>query len=73
MPDFLAAGPRDILVPEAGAEAAREVLTQTPAGEGAPAQGSQSPGIHPLRLLAAIVAAMAGAAALAWLLYQVTG
>ena len=26
VPDFLAAGPRDVLVPEAGAEAARELL-----------------------------------------------
>ena len=26
VPDFLAAGPRDVLVPEAGAEAARDVL-----------------------------------------------
>ena len=28
VPDFLAAGPRDILVPQSGAEAAREVLLQ---------------------------------------------
>ena len=28
VPDFLAAGPRDVLVPEAGAETAREVLLQ---------------------------------------------
>ena len=27
VPDFLAAGPRDVMVPESGAEAAREVLT----------------------------------------------
>jgi hypothetical protein len=27
VPDFLAAGPRDVLVPESGAEAAREALT----------------------------------------------
>jgi hypothetical protein len=31
VPDFLAAGPRDILVPESAAEAAREALTP-PAG-----------------------------------------
>jgi len=38
VPDFLAAGPRDVLVPEAGAEAAREVLApQAPPGDsGAP-------------------------------------
>jgi hypothetical protein len=29
VPDFLAAGPRDILVPESGAEAAREALDGT--------------------------------------------
>ena len=29
VPDFLAAGPRDILVPAAGAEAARELLADT--------------------------------------------
>ena len=32
VPDFLAAGPRDILVPEALAERAREVLAGTPGG-----------------------------------------
>src|ERR671930_1219145 len=36
VPDFLAAGPRDILVPEAGAEAARDVLAQTPMGDQTP-------------------------------------
>ncbi len=30
VPDFLAAGPRDILVPASGAEAARELLRWTP-------------------------------------------
>jgi hypothetical protein len=43
VPDFLAGGPRELLVPAAGAEAAREVLgtpepvTAAPAGEGTPA------------------------------------
>jgi hypothetical protein len=32
VPDFLAAGPRDILVPESGAEAAREALAPVPPG-----------------------------------------
>jgi Putative prokaryotic signal transducing protein len=31
-PEFLAAGPRQILVPEAAAESAREVLEGTPGG-----------------------------------------
>lgn len=33
VPDFLAAGPRDVLVPEAAVETAREVLLQDSAGE----------------------------------------
>ena len=41
MPDFLATGPRDILVPASGAELAREILgTPAPpaaAGSGTPA------------------------------------
>jgi predicted esterase len=31
VPDFLAAGPRDILVPQSGVEAAREALSASPA------------------------------------------
>jgi hypothetical protein len=72
VPDFLAAGPRDIIVPEAGADAAREVLAQTPIGEEAAPPKQQSAQARPLLLLAAIVGGMAGAFALAWLLYQVT-
>ncbi len=34
VPDFLAAGPRDILVPESAAQAAREALAPLPEGEG---------------------------------------
>jgi predicted esterase len=34
VPDFLAAGPRDILVPESGAQAAREALEPQGGGEG---------------------------------------
>jgi hypothetical protein len=43
VPDFLASGPRDILVPAAGADLARELLgtpepvDASPAGEGTPA------------------------------------
>ncbi len=49
VPDFLAAGPREILVPEAGAEAARELLQGTqilgqPSGAGAAPGGPASPG-----------------------------
>ena len=40
VPDFLAAGPRDVLVPEAGAEAARELLLQA---DLAPTEGRRRP------------------------------
>jgi hypothetical protein len=33
VPDFLAAGPRDILVPESGAQAAREALLRRPSSD----------------------------------------
>lgn len=72
VPDFLAAGPRDILVPEAGAEAAGEVLAQTPIGDETGAPGPQPMQTRPLLLLTVIVGGMAGAFALAWLLYQLT-
>ena len=70
VPDFLAAGPRDILVPEAGAEAANELLAQTPVGEQYAAGQAQAPATRPWVLLAGIVGAMAGAGALAWLFFQ---
>ena len=71
VPDFLAAGPRDILVPEAGAEAAHELLAdvRTEESEAAvPADGER-----PLRLAAGLLIALAGAAGLIWVLYQLTG
>ena len=34
VPDFLAAGPRDVLVPSSGADAARDLLTPRPSGAG---------------------------------------
>jgi hypothetical protein len=70
VPDFLAAGPRDILVPEAGLEVAREALSQTPAGERAAEQPEGTGTTRPLMLLAGIVGAMAVAFGLAWLLLQ---
>jgi hypothetical protein len=64
VPDFLAAGPRDVLVPEAGAETAREVLLQA---DMAPTTGERS-GPRPLVLAAVIGFGGAAAALLAWLL-----
>jgi hypothetical protein len=43
VPDFLAAGPRDILVPESAAQAAREALAQPEPQPGTPTPG-QEPG-----------------------------
>jgi hypothetical protein len=70
VPDFLAAGPRDILVPEAGLEAATELLADVRSpGPSPPGDGG---GTRPLRLLVGILIALAGAALLVWLLYQAT-
>jgi hypothetical protein len=68
VPDFLAAGPRDILVPQAGYEAARELL----AGSGAAADQGPASALAepPLRLLAKLGVALVIAAALIWLLWQ---
>jgi hypothetical protein len=65
VPDYLAAGPRDVLVPEAGAEAARELLLQadlaprTAGGAGRP---------NPLVLAVTIALGGTAAALIAWLL-----
>ena len=64
VPDFLAAGPRDVLVPQAGAEAAREVLLET---ELAPSEGPvRAPRV--LWLAAAILGAGGLTALVAWVL-----
>jgi hypothetical protein len=65
VPDFLAAGPRDVLVPEAGAETAREVLMQAELG---PREGPAARGPRPLVLAGAILGGGAAAALVAWLL-----
>jgi hypothetical protein len=64
VPDFLAAGPRDVMVPQAGLEPARELLGQT---DLAPREGTVA-GPNPLKLVAAIGLGGAGAALVAWLL-----
>jgi hypothetical protein len=65
VPDFLAAGPRDVLVPEAGVEAARELLMQA---QLAPTTSARDERPNPLRLVAAILLGGAAAALVAWLL-----
>jgi hypothetical protein len=63
VPDFLAAGPRDVMVPESGAAAAQDVLQET---DLAPAAGTFRP--NPVKLVAAIALGGAGAALIAYLL-----
>jgi hypothetical protein len=63
VPDFLAAGPRDVLVPESGAAAAREVLQQS---DLASPEGTWRP--NPVKLVAAIVLGGSAAALIAYLL-----
>ena len=70
VPDFLAAGPRDVLVPEAGVEAARDVLLQT---DLAPAQRRQLARPHAGKLTAVVVAAGGVATLVAWLLQRAAG
>ena len=71
VPDFLAAGPRDVMVPEAGYEPARDLLVDaellsTDATEGMPGIGS------PLRLFVGVVVGVALVLLIAWLLYLAT-
>lgn len=70
VPDFLAAGPRDILVPSSAAEAAREAL----GGEGAPVTAAGAPESaivsEPRRLLVGFLIALVGGAALVLLAYE---
>jgi hypothetical protein len=62
VPDFLAAGPRDVLVPQAGATTAREVLLQAELmPSGVPV------GPAPGRLLLGLLIAVALVAVVAWL------
>jgi hypothetical protein len=71
VPDFLAGGPRDILVPQAAYEAAKELLSDQRVEAGSEPT-VQQPGREssPARLAAGILIALVGAFALVWLLYQ---
>jgi hypothetical protein len=69
VPDMLAAGPRDIMVPVSGRDAAREVLLE------AELVGDEAPAVvtNPARVLAALLAAVAIVALIAWLGTDVLG
>jgi hypothetical protein len=65
VPDMLAAGPRDVLVPESGVEVARQVLLQGDLIPQAPgtSTGATPPGV----LLAGLLVALGVVALLVWL------
>ncbi len=65
VPDFLAAGPRDILVPLSGVATAREILLEAEVIESAAPASSLAP-VAPGRLLAGLVAALALGAVVVW-------
>jgi hypothetical protein len=62
VPDYLAAGPRDVLVPAAGVETARQVLLQSDL-----ASGSGSAPVSAPRLAIGLLVAIAVVAAVVWL------
>ena len=77
VPDFLAAGPRDVMVPRSGAEHAHGTLTGTELAETEPAsarerRGGPSAG-HALRLAVAVLTGGALAATVAWAALAMTG
>src|SRR5437588_12910109 len=68
VPDFLAAGPRDVLVPASGVDTAREVLLEAELIRTADPAGSA---VSPVRLLAALIVALAVGALVVWLVADV--
>jgi hypothetical protein len=73
VPDFLAAGPRDVLVPESGYETAREVLAGSDMLT-AEAPPDSLPGVgSPARLALGLIAAVGAAALIVYLFYLAFG
>jgi hypothetical protein len=62
VPDFLAAGPRDIFVPASGADAARDVLASTPAGEEPRSRPDARPWVQAMAVALAVLLLAASAA-----------
>jgi hypothetical protein len=65
VPDFLAAGPRDVLVPQSGAATAREVLLQAEIISSSEPSAAR---VDPRRLLIGLVVALILGALLVWAL-----
>jgi hypothetical protein len=69
VPDMLAAGPRDVVVPASGLDAAREILLQSellPLDDGRPGDPELRAVDPPARILLGLVAALALVALLTW-------
>ncbi len=74
VPDMLAAGPRDVLVPEAGVEVARDVLLQADMAPREPKSATAGgEGRHAAHLTAAILGGGALTAGVTWGLIQLAG
>jgi hypothetical protein len=71
VPDFLAAGPRDVLVPESGLDVARDVLRQSEISPGSERNGATG-APAPLRLFVAIAIALGIVALVAWVMLVIT-
>ena len=72
VPDFLAAGPRDVMVPESGYQQARELLSDADLLT-AEAPPDSMPGVgSPARLALGLAIAFVVAVGLVWVLYQLT-
>lgn len=69
VPDFLAAGPRDVLVPESGVPTAREVLLQAELISPTP----QRVTVSPIRLMAVLLAALVAGGLIVWGISQLAG
>jgi Putative prokaryotic signal transducing protein len=78
VPDFLAAGPRDILVPESAVDDARSLLSEAEVGAGDANGAGRSPlgtdaGPAPVKLLAWILVVLALGSGLLGLVYALSG
>jgi hypothetical protein len=70
VPDFLAGGPRDVLVPESGAETARAILHAAEIPVAPTSQGGPT-SAQAVRIFAVLLAAAVITALIAWALLQV--
>jgi len=75
VPDFLAAGPRDVMVPQAGAEVAKEVLLEADMApqERSPEEAPRSDASQAARLVVVIAGGGAFTALITWGLIQLSG